>query len=207
MKRICKTTELTCSNQQQELQMLRQQQHALIPESRAVAKLRQEFGSTNNANKATIVELQRQLREQTLQCDRLEEDKAQAQKRLAEIETTYRGIGIAMILCVFYSQHSQTRSRAAFLAEQAESTSRAKHTEVTLQTAKVHIAATLRQRAEMQRRLTRASAALKEHVQRETRALEKIQEVLLVADAAIAERNSAHQREQDVKGRQAVIAL
>lgn len=103
MKRICKTTELTCGNQQQELQMLRQHQHALIPESRAVAKLRQEFGSTNNANKATIVELQRQLREQKLQCDRLEEDKAQAQKRLAEIETTYRGIGIAMILCVFYS--------------------------------------------------------------------------------------------------------
>lgn len=84
--------------------------------------------------------------------------------------------------------------------EQTDSSNRAKCTEATLQTAKIHIADTLRQRAELQRRLAKATAALKEHVERETRALEKIHEVLLVAESAIAERNAAHQREQDVKG-------
>lgn len=90
MKRLWKTAELTCSNQQQELQMLRQQQHHPMPESRAIAQLRQESASASNANKATIVELRRQLIEQKRHSDQLEMDKLQALKRLADIETTYK---------------------------------------------------------------------------------------------------------------------
>lgn len=58
----------------------------------------------------------------------------------------------------------------------------------------------LRQRGELERRLAKSNAALAEQMERETKALQKVQEVLQLAEVAIAEKNAAMQREKDTKG-------
>lgn len=87
-----------------------------------------------------------------------------------------------------------------FLSEQSTSIGKVQQTENTLNSAKSHIIEIMRQRSDLEKRLIKSNTALKEHMDRETVALNKIQEVLILADAAIAEKNEALEREQETKG-------
>lgn len=87
-----------------------------------------------------------------------------------------------------------------FLLEHAESSKRVVATETSLNSAKSHITEMLRHRGELERKLNRSNTALAEQIDRETRALAKIQEVLGLAEAATAERNAAIEREKETKG-------
>lgn len=91
-----------------------------------------------------------------------------------------------------------------FLSEQSTSIGKVQQTENTLNSAKSHIIEIMRQRSDLEKRLIKSNTALKEHMDRETVALNKIQEVLILADAAIAEKNEALEREQETKG---IIAI
>lgn len=86
-----------------------------------------------------------------------------------------------------------------YLAEQTENCQRSKLNETSLHTAKAHIAEITRQRDDLERRLTQTNAALRQHLDRETQALQKVQEVLQVADAAIAEKEAAQKRALEVR--------
>ena len=55
-------------------------------------------------------------------------------------------------------------------------------------------------RIELEKKLKKSNLYLKEHMSRETVALNKIQEVLEIAEAAINEKNKALQREKETKG-------
>lgn len=89
---------------------------------------------------------------------------------------------------------------ADFLAEHAESAKRVVATESSLNSAKSHISEMLRHRGDLERKLSKSNAALAEQIDRETKALAKIQEVLGLAEAATAERNAAIEREKETKG-------
>lgn len=58
----------------------------------------------------------------------------------------------------------------------------------------------LRHRNELERKLNKSNTALAEQIDRETKALAKIQEVLGLAEAATEERNAAIEREKETKG-------
>lgn len=58
----------------------------------------------------------------------------------------------------------------------------------------------LRHRNDLERKLNKSNTALAEQIDRETKALAKIQEVLGLAEAATEERNAAIEREKETKG-------
>lgn len=71
--------------------------------------------------------------------------------------------------------------------------------EQSFNTAKGYIEKIMHNRNELEKRLITSNTYLREHMERETKALNKIQEVLLVAETAINEKNAAIQREKDIK--------
>lgn len=73
--------------------------------------------------------------------------------------------------------------------------------ESSLTIAKNQVAEIMRDKTDLEIRLSKSTVSLKEHMDRESNALSKIQEVLQVAEAAIADKNAALIREQEIRGK------
>lgn len=86
------------------------------------------------------------------------------------------------------------------LCEQSQSLEHIQKTESTLNNAKSQIVEIMRERRNLEQRVQFSTTTLREHMNRETEALAKIQEVLHIADDAIAEKNSALLREKEIRG-------
>lgn len=72
--------------------------------------------------------------------------------------------------------------------------------EISLNSAKTHIAGMLKNRNELEKRLARTKATLDEHMVLEKMSLNKIQEMLQIVEVAMSEKSAAIQREQEIKG-------
>lgn len=86
------------------------------------------------------------------------------------------------------------------ISEQSQSLEHIQKTESTLNNAKSQIVDIMRERRNLEERLKFSTTTLREHMNRETDALAKVQEVLQIADVAIAEKNSALLREKEIRG-------
>lgn len=174
----------------------------LFNRSDAAVQLQRDFAAASTAYKSTIGDLQRQLAKEKASNAQLAEGKLQMTQSLASIDSTYKsvcGSQLMMILKQILFMDYLARN-TDFLVEQAESSKRVVATESNLNAAKSHISEMQRHRDELDRKLAKSKAALAERIARETQALEKIQEVLALAEAATAERDAAIERERDTKG-------
>lgn len=119
-------------------------------------------------------------------------------QQLASVEDKYQSTNhfsakINIMIHFFFSQ-------IEFMLKHNRSMDEVQQTESSINSAKIHIADLMRQRSELEKRLAQSQAALDEHMVRETISLNKVQEMLHIAEVAIADKNEAREREQEMKG-------